>query len=129
MYKRQGIDTAPLKAEVKYCFFSGVFTGVSVSTAPTTLSPVSASTTVAVTPPLWANAAAAKSVSRVVSRCPLYTSVEKWYQAPMIPDTLSTNGYSDTKGYNHRFNARLEWKISENQNLVIVRPFLPSLAR
>ena len=47
------------------------------------------------------------------------STVEKWYEAPMIPDTLSTNGYSDTKGYNHRFNARLEWKISENQNLMI----------
>ena len=49
------------------------------------------------------------------------STVEKWYEAPMIPDTLSTNGYSDTKGYNHRFNARLEWKISDNQNLM-VRP-------
>ena len=49
------------------------------------------------------------------------STVEKWYEAPMIPDTLMTNGYSDTKGYNHRFNARLEWKISENQNLM-VRP-------
>ena len=47
------------------------------------------------------------------------STVEKWYEAPMIPDTLSTNGYSDTKGYNHRSNARLEWKISENQNLMI----------
>lgn len=47
------------------------------------------------------------------------STVEKWYEAPMIPDTLMTNGYSDTKGYNHRFNARLEWKISENQNLMI----------
>ena len=47
------------------------------------------------------------------------STVEKWYEAPMIPDTLSTNGYSDTKGYNHRFNARLEWKISDNQNLMI----------
>lgn len=45
--------------------------------------------------------------------------VEKWYEAPMRLDTLMTNGYSDTKGYNHRFNARLEWKISENQNLMI----------
>lgn len=47
------------------------------------------------------------------------STVEKWYEAPMRPDTLMTNGYSDTKGYNHRFNARLEWKISENQNLMI----------
>lgn len=47
------------------------------------------------------------------------STVEKWYEAPMRLDTLMTNGPSDTKGYNHRFNARLEWKISENQNLMI----------
>ena len=47
------------------------------------------------------------------------STVEKWYEPPMRLDTLMTNGYSDTKGYNHRFNARLEWKISENQNLMI----------
>ena len=47
------------------------------------------------------------------------STVEKWYEAPMSLDTLTTSGYSDTKGYNHRFNARLEWKISENQNLMI----------
>lgn len=47
------------------------------------------------------------------------SSVDKWYEAPMQVDTLMTNGYSDTKGYNHRFNARMEWKISENQNLMI----------
>ncbi len=46
------------------------------------------------------------------------STVEKWYATPMA-DTLSTNGYSDTQAYNHRFNARLEWKISENQNLMI----------
>ena len=47
------------------------------------------------------------------------STTDKWYEAPMIPDTLMTRGYSDTRGYNHRFNARLEWKISENQNLMI----------
>ncbi len=48
------------------------------------------------------------------------SSVEKWYEAPMYKvDTLSTRGYSDTKDYNHRFNARIEWKISENQNLML----------
>lgn len=47
------------------------------------------------------------------------STVEKWYEPPMAIDTLSTRGYSDTKAYNHRFNARLEWKISENQNLMI----------
>lgn len=49
------------------------------------------------------------------------STIDKWYEAPMLPDTLMTRGYSDTRGYNHRFNARLEWKISENQNLM-VRP-------
>lgn len=47
------------------------------------------------------------------------STVDKWYEPPMSVDTLSTTGYSDTKAYNHRFNARLEWKISENQNLMI----------
>ncbi len=47
------------------------------------------------------------------------STTEKWYEEPMKLDTLMTNGYSDTKAYNHRFNARLEWKISENQNLMI----------
>ena len=47
------------------------------------------------------------------------STVDKWYEAPMALDTLMTRGNSDTKGYNHRFNARLEWKISENQNLMI----------
>lgn len=48
------------------------------------------------------------------------STVDKWYEAPMYKvDTLSTDGDSDTKAYNHRFNARLEWKISDNQNLMI----------
>lgn len=50
-----------------------------------------------------------------------HSTTDKWYEAPMALDTLMTRGYSDTKGNNHRFNARLEWKISENQNLM-VRP-------
>lgn len=48
------------------------------------------------------------------------SAIDKWYEAPMYKvDTLSTEGDSDTKAYNHRFNGRLEWKISENQNLLI----------
>ncbi len=47
------------------------------------------------------------------------STIQKWYEAPMAIDTLLTTGYSDTKGFNHRFNGRLEWKISENQNLMI----------
>ena len=49
------------------------------------------------------------------------STIDKWYESPMKPDTLMTRGNSDTRAYNHRFNARLEWKISENQNLM-VRP-------
>lgn len=47
------------------------------------------------------------------------STVERWYEPPLAIDTLSTTGDSDTRAYNHRFNARLEWKISENQNLMI----------
>ena len=47
------------------------------------------------------------------------SSVSKWYEDPMAVDTLETTGYSNTDAYNHRINARLEWKISENQNLMI----------
>ena len=47
------------------------------------------------------------------------STTERWYEPPMQVDTLSTRGYSNTAAYNHRFNARLEWKISENQNLMI----------
>ena len=47
------------------------------------------------------------------------STVDKWYEAPMLPDTLSTVGASDTEAFNHRFNARIEWKISPNQNLMI----------
>ena len=49
------------------------------------------------------------------------STVDKWYESPMPVDTLATRGYSNTEAYNHRFNARLEWKISDNQNLM-VRP-------
>lgn len=47
-----------------------------------------------------------------------YSSVDRWNTSPVI-DTLSTRGNSDTEGHNHRLNGRLEWKISENQNLLI----------
>lgn len=43
---------------------------------------------------------------------------DTWYTSPYI-DTLSTRGYSKSDNFNHRFNARIEWKISENHNLVI----------
>ncbi len=47
------------------------------------------------------------------------STVEKWYEAPMLPDTLLTRGASETDADNHRFNARIEWKINENHNLMI----------
>ena len=47
------------------------------------------------------------------------STVEKWYEAPMLPDTLLTRGESETAANNHRFNARIEWKINENHNLMI----------
>ncbi len=47
------------------------------------------------------------------------STVEKWYEAPMLPDTLMTRGESETAANNHRFNARIEWKINENHNLMI----------
>ena len=47
------------------------------------------------------------------------TTTEKWYEAPMLLDTLLTRGSSHTVGNNHRFNARIEWKINENHNLMI----------
>ncbi len=46
-------------------------------------------------------------------------TTDKWYESPLPIDTLATRGYSKTMAYNHRFNARMEWKISENQNLMI----------
>ncbi len=42
----------------------------------------------------------------------------KWYEYPAI-DTLSTTGESRTLNSNHRLNARIEWDISENQNLML----------
>ena len=44
--------------------------------------------------------------------------LEKWYEVPSPIDTLNQSGYSKTLNNNHRFNARLDWKISENQSLM-----------
>ncbi|MBQ5595934.1 MAG: outer membrane beta-barrel protein, partial [Rikenellaceae bacterium] len=44
--------------------------------------------------------------------------IEKWYEAPSPIDTLMQSGYSKTLNNNHRINARLDWKISENQSLM-----------
>lgn len=50
------------------------------------------------------------------------TTIEKWYESPMKLDTLLTRGWSDTRANNHRFNARIEWKISQDQSLML-RPW------
>lgn len=47
------------------------------------------------------------------------STVEKWYVLPSPIDTLETVGYSRTLNYNNRLNARIEWKISDNQSLMI----------
>lgn len=47
------------------------------------------------------------------------TTTDKWYEAPMLLDTLQTRGSSETAANNHRFNARIEWKINDNHNLMI----------
>lgn len=43
---------------------------------------------------------------------------DTWYEEPSPVDTLHTEGYSKTLNNNHRFNARLDWKISRNQSLM-----------
>jgi len=45
-----------------------------------------------------------------------YSTIDKWYETPI--DTLHTDGYSNNTNGNHRLNARLEWRISENQSLM-----------
>ncbi len=47
------------------------------------------------------------------------SETDRWNEAPLPIDTLFTRGYSLTKNTNHRFNARFEWKISPNQDLLI----------
>ena len=47
-----------------------------------------------------------------------HSTTDRWYEAPYDTDTLSTRGYSTTLNNNHRFNARIEWKISPNQSLM-----------
>lgn len=43
---------------------------------------------------------------------------EKWYEAPSPVDTLHEEGRSVTTNYNHRLNAKIDWKISDNQSLM-----------
>ncbi len=41
-----------------------------------------------------------------------------WYEDPSPVDTLHKTGRSRTLNNNHRFNARIDWKISQNQSLM-----------
>ncbi|MBQ3209555.1 MAG: outer membrane beta-barrel protein [Alistipes sp.] len=43
---------------------------------------------------------------------------DTWYEDPSPVDTLHTEGRSHTINNNHRFNARLDWKISRNHSLM-----------
>ena len=43
----------------------------------------------------------------------------KWYEAPLEElGTLEQEGHSDNRNYNHRLNARLDWRISDKQSLM-----------
>ena len=44
--------------------------------------------------------------------------LEKWYESPSPNDYLIQEGESETHNYNHRFNARLDWKINDNMSLM-----------
>ena len=43
----------------------------------------------------------------------------KWYETPLEElGTLEQEGHSDNRNYNHRLNARLDWRISDKQSLM-----------
>ena len=46
------------------------------------------------------------------------STTQKWYEDPSPVDTLYQEGRSVTANYNHRFNAKIDWKISDNQSLM-----------
>ncbi|MFR9503812.1 MAG: TonB-dependent receptor [Rikenellaceae bacterium] len=48
-----------------------------------------------------------------------YKTTDTWYADPLAIDTLSSSTNSATPNYNHRLNARLEWKITPTQQLTI----------
>ena len=53
------------------------------------------------------------------SRTKNLSQLTRWYEAPLEDlGTLEQSGYSDNSNYNHRFNARVDWRISENQSLM-----------
>ena len=42
-----------------------------------------------------------------------------WYEAPLENlGTKEQSAYSDNKNYNHRFNARFDWRIADNQSIM-----------
>ena len=53
------------------------------------------------------------------SRTKNLSELIRWYEAPLADlGTLEQSGYSNNSNYNHRFNARIDWRISENQSLM-----------
>lgn len=43
----------------------------------------------------------------------------KWYEAPLEDlGTMEQSSYSDNHNYNHRFGARVDWRISEGQSFM-----------
>ncbi|MFR9515097.1 MAG: TonB-dependent receptor, partial [Rikenellaceae bacterium] len=46
-------------------------------------------------------------------------TVDTWYEDPLSIDTLSSATTSYTPNYNHRLNARVEWKITPTQQLTV----------
>ena len=53
------------------------------------------------------------------SRTKNLSELIRWYEAPLADlGTLEQRGYSDNSNYNHRFNARVDWRISENQSIM-----------
>ncbi len=48
-----------------------------------------------------------------------FSTTERWYEDPSDVDTLFQEGYSLTPNYNHRINARVDWKITPTQQLTV----------
>ena len=47
------------------------------------------------------------------------SEMTRWYEAPLEDlGTLQQSSNSDNRNYNHRVNARLDWRISENQSIM-----------
>ena len=44
--------------------------------------------------------------------------LQKWYESPSPDDYLEQEGESETRNFNHRFNARIDWNINKNMSLM-----------